>query len=152
MRDYEYYMQQALALAREAGDDQEAPVGCVVVDADGAIIGCGRNRREKEKSAVAHAELEAINDACKTTGDWRLSGCSLYVTLEPCPMCAGAIIMSRIERLFYGASDELTGSCGSVINLFMEPYGQSTQITGGVLADECGALLTVFFKTLREFQ
>jgi len=143
-------MEIALALAREAGADGESPVGCVVVDGSGAVIGRGRNRREGEKSAVAHAELEAIDAACKALGDWRLSGCSLYVTLEPCPMCAGAIIMSRIGKLYFGARDELTGSCGSVLNLFMEPYGHTTQITGGILADECSALLTGFFKALRE--
>ena len=147
--NHELYMFAALSLAREAGEDGEAPVGCVVVDADGAVIGSGRNRREKHKCATAHAELEAIGAACAATGDWRLSGCSLYVTLEPCPMCAGAVIMSRIDKVFYGARDELTGSCGSVINLFMEPYGHSTQITGGILADECSALLKEFFKKLR---
>jgi len=145
-------MSIALELARESSEDGEAPVGCVVIDAYGAIIGRGRNRREKEKSATAHAELEAINEACKMLGDWRLHGCSLYVTLEPCPMCAGAIIMSRIDRVFYGARDELTGSCGSIINLFMEPYGQKTQITGGILSDKCSALLTGFFKELREMR
>jgi len=150
MHDNEHYMQIALSLAQEAGTDGEAPVGCVIVDSSGSIIGRGRNRREKNKSALAHAELEAIEDACKKLGDWRLSGCSMYVTLEPCPMCAGAIIMSRISKLFFGAKDELTGSCGSVINLFMEPYGQSIQITGDILADECGELLTSFFKNLRE--
>ena len=150
MQIYEHYMEIALALAREAGADGESPVGCVVVDGSGAVIGRGRNRREREKSAVAHAELEAIDSACKAIGDWRLPGCSLYVTLEPCPMCAGAIIMSRIGKLYFGARDELTGSCGSVLNLFMEPYGHTTQITGGILADECSALLTGFFKALRE--
>jgi len=149
MEKHEQFMQVALTLAREAGNDSEAPIGCVVVDADGTIIGRGRNRREKEKSAISHAEIEAIIDACKTYGDWRLTGCSLYVTLEPCPMCAGAIIMSRIDKVFYGARDELTGSCGSVINLFMEPYGHKTQITGGILADECAALLSGFFSELR---
>jgi tRNA(adenine34) deaminase len=149
MLSHEGYMKSALTLAEEARDDEEAPVGCVVVDDFGIVIGRGRNRREKKMSALAHAELEAIEDACKTLGDWRLFGCSLYVTLEPCPMCAGAIIMSRISRVFYGARDELTGSCGSVINLFMEPYDQKTQITGGILADECGALLSEFFKNLR---
>jgi len=148
-KDHEHYMSIALALAREAGEDGEAPVGCVIVDAGGAVVGCGRNRREKAKSAVAHAELEAIAAACKSLGDWRLSGCSMYVTLEPCPMCAGAIIMSRIEKIFYGARDELTGSCGSVINIFMEPYENSTQITGGILAGDCSALLTGFFRKLR---
>jgi len=151
MRDHDqYYMQLALTLAHEAYEDGETPVGCVVVDSSGAVIGRGRNRREKERVTTAHAELEAIEDACKTLGDWRLDGCSLYVTLEPCPMCAGAVIMSRISKLFYGARDELTGSCGSVINLFMEPYGQFTQITGSILADECGDLLTGFFRDLRK--
>jgi len=150
MRINEKYMRQALSLAQEAGADGEAPVGCVVVDATGNVIGRGRNRREKETSATAHAELEAIAEACKTIGDWRLADCSLYVTLEPCPMCAGAVIMSRIDKLCYGARDELTGSCGSVINLFMEPYGQNTQIIGGILAEECAELLSAFFKTLRD--
>jgi tRNA(adenine34) deaminase len=150
MNDQEYYMSIALQLAQEAGTDDEAPVGCVIVDANGAVIGRGRNRREKSKSALAHAELEAIEDACNTLGDWRLSGCSLYVTLEPCPMCAGAVIMSRIDKLFYGAKDEVTGSCGSVINLFMEQYGQSTQVTGGILADRCGDMLSDFFRKLRD--
>ena len=150
MRINEKYMRQALSLAQEAGADGEAPVGCVIVDATGNVIGRGRNRREKETSATAHAELEAIAEACKTIGDWRLADCSLYVTLEPCPMCAGAVIMSRIDKLCYGARDELTGSCGSVINLFMEPYGQNTQIIGGILAEECAELLSAFFKTLRD--
>jgi len=142
-------MSIALSLAKEAGKGGEAPVGCVVVNADGDIIGRGRNRREKEKSALAHAELEAINEACKSLGDWRLNGCSLYVTLEPCPMCAGAIIMSRIDRVFYGAKDDVTGSCGSVINLFMESYGHGAQIVGGVMAEECSELLSGFFKGIR---
>ena len=150
MKDHEHYMQLALSFAREAGADGEAPVGSVVIDADGVVIGRGRNRREKEKNALAHAELDAIAEACKTIGDWRLNGCSLYVTLEPCPMCAGAVIMSRIDKLYFGARDELTGSCGSVINLFMEQYGQSTQVTGGILADECSVLLTEFFRGLRD--
>ena len=150
MNDQEYYMSIALRLAQEAGADGEAPVGCVIVDEFGGVIGRGRNRRMKAKSALAHAEMEAIEDACNTLGDWRLSGCSLYVTLEPCPMCAGAIIMARLDKLFYGAREETTGSCGSVINLFMEPYGQSTKIVGGILSDECGELLTAFFKKLRE--
>ena len=149
MDDHEYYMSIALQLAQEAGADGEAPVGCVVVDEFGAVIGRGRNRREKIKSALAHAELEAIEDACNTLGDWRLTDCSLYVTLEPCPMCAGAVIMSRIDKLFYGARDEATGSCGSVLNLFMESYGQSTHVVGGILADECGVLLSEFFRDLR---
>jgi tRNA(adenine34) deaminase len=142
-------MRIALDLAREGAEDGETPVGCVVVGADGEIIGKGRNRREKERNATAHAEIEAINEACKTLGDWRLSGCAMYVTLEPCPMCAGAAIMSRIGELCYGARDELTGSCGSVVNLFMEAYGHKTAVTGGILADECGGLLTEFFAKRR---
>ena len=147
--DHEFYMRSAIELARDAALDGETPVGCVVVGSGGAIIGRGRNRRERGKNATAHAELEAISDACRTIGDWRLSGCSLYVTLEPCPMCAGAVIMSRIAKVFFGARDELTGSCGSVVNLFMEVYGHSTQITGGILVDECSALLSGFFRELR---
>ena len=150
LEDQEYYMSIALQLAHEAKVDGEAPVGCVVIDNFGAVIGRGRNRREKIKSALAHAELEAIEDACNTLGDWRLTDCSLYVTLEPCPMCAGAVIMTRIDKLFYGARDEITGSCGSVVNLFMEDYGQSTQVVGGILADECGVLLSEFFRDLRK--
>ena len=149
MDNHEKYMEEALLLAQEAATDGEAPVGCVIIDASGAVVGRGRNRREKNISAIAHAEIEAIENACSTLGDWRLDGCSLYVTLEPCPMCAGAIIMSRIDKLYFGARDELTGSCGSVINLFMEPYGHSTQVTGGILASECGAILKEFFKKLR---
>ena len=147
--EQERYMSLALELARKAGKDGEAPVGCVITDSDGNVIGSGRNRREKLKTAICHAEIEAIENACKTLGDWRLSGCCLYVTLEPCPMCAGAIIMSRLSKVFYGARDELTGSCGSVINLFMEPYGHNTQIVGGILAKESSMLLSGFFKNIR---
>ena len=143
------YMKIALELAFEAGSDGETPVGAIVVDSAGVVIGRGRNRREKQRVSTAHAEIEAIYEACRTVGDWRLGGCSIYMTLEPCPMCAGAIIMSRIDKVFYGARDEITGSCGSVLNLFMEPYGHSTQITGGILGGECSALITEFFQKLR---
>jgi len=149
MRTHEEYMREALSLAKEAGEDEEAPVGCVVVNAEGEIIGRGRNRRECKRIATAHAELEAIENACKAVDDWRLCGCSLYVTLEPCPMCAGAIIMARIDKVFFGARDELTGSCGSIINLFMEEYGQKTQVTPDILADECSLVLSEFFDNLR---
>jgi len=152
MPDYEDYMRIALELAREAGNDGETPVGCVVTDPGGAVIGRGRNRREKNQNATSHAELEAIAGACKVLGDWRLTGCSLYVTLEPCPMCAGAVIMSRIAKVFFGAREKQTGSCGSVINLFMEPYGQTVGVTGGILADECSALLSGFFSDVRTGQ
>ena len=149
MQSHEYYMRIALELARESGEKRDTPVGCVIVGADGAVIGLGRNLREEENNAAAHAELIAIAGACKTSGDWRLSGCAMYVTLEPCPMCAGAVIMSRIERVYFGAREKRTGSCGSVINLFMEPYGHSVQVTGGILEDECSALLSGFFSGLR---
>ena len=143
-------METALSLAREAGEHGEVPVGCVIADPSGRIIGRGRNRRERDRSALAHAEIEAIAEACRETGNWRLDGCSIYVTLEPCPMCAGAILNARISRLFFGARDPVTGSCGSVINLFMENYGFSPEIRGGVLEDECSEILTDFFRELRE--
>jgi len=142
-------MSIALVLAQEAAEDGESPVGCVIADASGAVIGRGRNRREKKRIATAHAEIEAIEGACEAIGDWRLSGCTLYVTLEPCPMCAGAIIMSRIDSVYYGARDDVSGSCGSVLNLFMEPFGHKTRIVGGLLASECSELLRSFFKSLR---
>ena len=147
--DHEYYMRMALDLAKEAAADKETPVGCVVIGSTGIVIGKGRNRRERAKTAIAHAEIEAISDACNTLNDWRLTGCTLYVTLEPCPMCAGAILMSRISKVFFGSRDENTGSCGSVVNLFMEPYRNNTQITGGLLSNESSALLTAFFELIR---
>ena len=150
MNSHEKFMTMAIDLAIEAGKKNETPVGCVIVDSIGNVIGRGQNRREVKHSAIAHAEIEAISEACSFLGDWRLSGCSLYVTLEPCPMCAGAIIMSRIDKVFYGAKDDLTGSCGSIINLFMEPYGHKVEVTGGILAERCGALLTDFFTKLRK--
>ena len=148
--DNEHYMQIALALAAEAARDGEIPIGCVIVSGQSEVIGKGRNMREKDKCATAHAEIRAIADACKTIGDWRLAGCSLYVTLEPCPMCAGAAIMSRIDNVFYGAKESRTGSCGSIINLFMEPYGSKTRVVGGILEKECSALLSEFFKNRRK--
>jgi len=147
--NHEENMRKALMLAYEAAEKGEVPVGCIVVDAEGNVIGSGRNRREEDKNAAAHAEMEAIQNACKAVGDWRLSECSIYVTLEPCPMCAGAIINSRIKKLFYGAKDMYTGSCGSVINLFMEKYGHEPEITGGILEDECSEVLKEFFKKIR---
>jgi len=147
--NHEDYMRLALNLAKEAARDKETPVGSIIVNPDGIVIGKGRNRREKLSSAIAHAEIEAIENACKTLGDWRLLGCSLYVTLEPCPMCAGAMLMSRISKVYYGSREENTGSCGSVVNLFMEPFRHNTQIVGGILADESSALLASFFKEMR---
>ena len=147
--DREHYMRLALELAREAADAGEVPVGCVVVDSGGNVIGTGRNRREESHRADAHAEIEAIGMACKALGTWRLTDCTLYVTLEPCPMCAGAIINSRIPTVVFGAKEENFGSCGSVINLFEERYGHHPAIFGGVCADDCAGLLSDFFGGLR---
>jgi tRNA(adenine34) deaminase len=143
-------MRSALEQAEMAMAEGEVPVGCVIVDTDGNIIGRGYNRREKERNALAHAELEAINEACQYMNDWRLNRCSLYVTLEPCPMCAGAIINARISKVFYGAKEEVSGSCGSVINLFMERFGHSPQVVGGILEQECASMMTEFFRKLRD--
>lgn len=142
-------MHEALALAREAADEGEVPVGCIVTDGE-HIVGRGRNRRETGKSALAHAELEAIAEACRTLGGWRLWRCTLYVTLEPCPMCAGAIINARLKSVCYGARDEKAGACGSVLNLFMEDFNHKPRLYGGVLREECAALLQEFFHTLRK--
>lgn len=147
--DNEYFMDQAIALAKEAAQQGEVPVGAVVVLGD-KIVGTGRNRREKSKNALAHAEIEAINEACRTLGGWRLWQCDMYVTLEPCPMCTGAIINSRIKRLIYGASDCKAGSCGSVVNLFELPYNHKPEIVSGIKKDECAELLSEFFKALRK--
>ena len=144
----EIYMEMALELAREAAQAGETPVGCVITDPAGRVIGRGRNRTE-EKDATCHAEIEAIRDASGNLGSWRLEGCSLYVTMEPCPMCAGAVMMSRISRVFYGAKDAAAGSCGSVINLFMEDYGRRVQVVGGVLQEPCAKILGEFFQNLR---
>lgn len=145
----EFFMDQAIKLAKEAAKEGEVPVGAVVV-IDGRIVGRGRNRRETGKNALAHAEIEAINEACKTLGGWRLWQCDMYVTLEPCPMCTGAIINSRIKRLVYGASDSKAGSCGSVVNLFSLPYNHKPEVISGLKQEECAALLSDFFKRLRK--
>lgn len=147
--DYEEYMRKALNLANEAARNGEVPVGCVIT-MNGEIIGQGRNRRETDNNALAHAEIDAINDACGKLGGWRLSDCDLYVTLEPCPMCAGAVINARIKRVFYGARDYTFGACGGVMNLFEENFGHRPQLVGGLLADECSAVLKEFFKKIRE--
>lgn len=141
-------MREALILARRAASEGETPVGCVIVSPDGAIIGRGYNRTEAV-DATCHAEMEAIRDASKNLGTWHLDGCSLFVTMEPCPMCAGAILNSRISRLCYGTKDSRAGSCGSVINLFMEGYGRSPEIYGGILEEKCRELLSGFFKEIR---
>ena len=125
-------------------------MGCVVVSPTGEVIGAGRNRREQDRDATAHAEMEAIRQACRAAGDWRLTGCTLYVTLEPCPMCAGAILNARIPKIVYGAREEKSGSCGSVIDLFTENYGFHPKVYGGVLRDGCAHVLADFFRDLRE--
>ncbi len=145
----EKYMRAALDLAREAAAAGEVPVGCVVFTRSGEIIGRGRNRREENSDATAHAEVEAIRAACAALGAWNLSGCGIAVTLEPCPMCAGAIINSRLSPVIYGAKEPNSGSVGSVINLFEERYGHRPAVYGGVLAEECAALLAEFFRGLR---
>ena len=141
-------MDEALALAREAAAEGEVPVGCVIARR-GEIVGRGRNRRETGKSALGHAEIEAISEACKTLGGWRLWECTLYVTLEPCPMCAGAIVNARIPRVVYGASDAKCGACGSVCDLFSMDFNHHPQMTKGIREEEAAALLTEFFRNLR---
>lgn len=142
------YMREALRLAEEAGAAGEVPVGCVIVRG-GEIVGRGRNRREQDKTALGHGEIEAIADACKNLGGWRLWDCTLYVTLEPCPMCAGAIINARIPRVVYGAADSKCGACGSVCNLFEMNFNHRPQALKGVGEEESQALLDSFFKNLR---
>ncbi len=148
LNDHEAYMRLALALAREAAADGEVPVGAVIVR-DGEVIGTGRNRREKGRNALAHAELEAIDAACRRLGGWRLSGCTLYVTLEPCPMCAGAAINARLDRVVQGAADPKAGSCGSLTDLFTVPYNHHPALIRGVLEPECREELQRFFRDLR---
>lgn len=145
----ERFMRMALTLADEAAAEGEVPVGAVVVY-QGQVIGQGRNRRETAKNALAHAELEAIDEACRTRGGWRLFDCDLYVTLEPCPMCTGAIINARVDRVFFGAFDPKAGSCGSVVDLPALPYNHRPEIVGGVLEAACREKLTAFFKSLRD--
>ena len=142
------FMDEALVLAREAAAEGEVPVGCVIVR-KGQVVGRGRNRRETGKTALGHAEIEAIADACKTLGGWRLWECTLYVTLEPCPMCAGAIVNARIPRVVFGASDAKCGACGSVCDLFSMEFNHHPEVTRGVREEEARALLTEFFQNLR---
>lgn len=148
MEDREF-MEEALRLAAEAAAEGEVPVGCVIT-LDGRIVGRGRNRREQEKNALAHAELEAIDEACRTLGGWRLWQCTIYVTLEPCPMCAGAILNARVSRVYFGARDREMGACGGVMNLFMEDFPHPPALVGGVLEEECARVLRDFFRGLRK--
>lgn len=144
----EYFMKIALEEAKKAYDLGEVPVGAVIVQED-KIISLAHNLREIEKQAIAHAEILAIQNACTALGGWRLPKCTLYVTLEPCPMCAGAIINSRIDRVVFGAYDFKAGSCGSIVNLFELNYNHKPSVSGGVLQEECVSLLKSFFKELR---
>ena len=146
--DDSYFMGQALELAREAAAEGEVPVGCVVVRR-GEIVGRGRNRRETGRSALSHAEVEAIGQACAVLGGWRLWECTLYVTLEPCPMCAGAILNARIPRVVCGARDSKSGACGSVCDLFTMAFNHHPQVEFGIREEECAGLLTAFFQDLR---
>ena len=146
--EHEAYMKEALALAREAAEHGEVPVGCVIVHG-GEIVGRGRNRREEKHATASHAEMEAIAAANERLGSWRLDGCALYVTLEPCPMCAGAILNARIPRVYYGARDESMGACGGVLNLYMEGFPRPPQLVGNICGDECRDVLQSFFRTIR---
>ena len=146
---HEEYMRQALDLAREAAAAGEVPVGCVIVR-DGAVVGRGRNRREERQAAWSHAEMEAMAEANRTLGTWRLDGCTLYVTLEPCPMCAGGIINARVDTVRYGTRDDKAGACGSVLNLFEERFNHHPRLYRGPLERECQEILQDFFQGLRE--
>ena len=146
--DHQEYMRRALELARQAGEEGDVPVGCVIVR-DGEIIGEGRNRREEHGDATAHAEMEAIRQACGRTGSWRLHGCTMYVTLEPCPMCAGGIINARVDEVRYGAREEKMGCCGSVLNLFEERFNHKPRLYRGPMEEQCEEVLQNFFQKLR---
>lgn len=142
------FMLEAIKLAKKAADEGEVPVGAVIVK-DGKIVSRGKNEREKKQNALSHAEIEAINNACKALESWRLDDCELYVTLEPCPMCAGAIINARIKTLIFGAFDPKAGSIDSVINLCDYPYNHKPEIYGGICEDECHEVLKEFFEKIR---
>lgn len=146
---HEDYMSRALALAQKARSLGEVPVGCVVVWDDGSIVGEGYNRRETDADVLGHAEVMAIRRACQTLGGWRLHKARLYVTLEPCPMCAGAILNARIPEVHYGAKDPAMGACGSVFNLFEEDLGHRPRLYRGPLEAECAGLLRDFFAQRR---
>ena len=148
MNTHEKFMKKALGRAKTAAKHGEVPVGCIIVK-DGKVISGGRNKREFGKNALYHAEIIAINNACKKLGGWRLHECDMYVTLEPCPMCAGAIINSRIKNVYFGAPDKKAGSLGSVVNFCDLPYNHEPAVTGGVLEEECAEVLSDFFKGLR---
>ncbi len=143
------FLTRAIELAKIAGSQGEIPVGAVIVK-DGQIIGEGYNMREKKKNVLSHAEIEAINNACNFLGDWRLDGCTIYVTLEPCPMCAGAIVNARIKEVVFGAYDRTMGCFDSVTNIATLPFATGTIVYGGIKEEECKRLLTDFFEGVRK--
>ncbi|SDH67395.1 tRNA(adenine34) deaminase [Pseudobutyrivibrio sp. 49] len=150
LKTYEKYMEQALKEAKKAYNINEVPIGCVIVQ-DDKIIARGYNRRNTDKSVLAHAEIAAISEACKKTGDWRLEDCTLYVTLEPCQMCAGAIVQARIPRVVVGAMNPKAGCAGSVLNILqMHQFNHVCDLETNVLGDECKEMMTRFFEELRE--
>ncbi|EJR47796.1 nucleoside deaminase [Bacillus cereus] len=145
-----YFMQIAIEEAKKAEAIQEVPIGAVIV-LDGEVISVAHNLRETEQRSIAHAELLAIDEACKKLGTWRLEDATLYVTLEPCPMCAGGIVLSRVKRVVYGASDPKGGCAGTLMNLLTdERFNHQCEVVAGVLEEECGTLLTTFFRELRK--
>lgn len=146
----ERFMKEAVKQAKKAWSMGETPIGAVIVH-DGKIIARGCNKRELKKNSLCHAEISAINKACKKRGGWRLFGCDLYVTLEPCPMCSGAIIQSRIDNLYFGAYDKKSGCAGSVMNMFSDyTFNHNVSVFGGILEEECSAMLSEFFRELRK--
>ena len=147
----EHYMKEAIRQAKKAAALKEVPIGCVIVY-DGKIIARGYNRRTVDKNVLAHAEIIAMRKACRILGDWRLEGCTMYVTLEPCPMCAGAVMNSRLKRLVYGAFDDKNGACSSVVNLFEERFTHIPFVRSRILMEQCGGVLTEFFRELRMSQ
>ena len=150
MTSEERYMREAMRLAKKAAALNEVPIGCVIVH-DGKIIGRGYNRRTIDKNVLAHAEIIAIKKACRIIGDWRLEECTMYVTLEPCPMCAGAIVQARIPRVVIGCMNPKAGCAGSVLNLLKEPgFNHQAQVVTGILEEECSEMMSSFFTELRK--
>ncbi|MCI8428841.1 MAG: tRNA adenosine(34) deaminase TadA [Lachnospiraceae bacterium] len=150
MTEEEKYMKEAIRQAHKAWKLQEVPIGCVIVK-DGKIIARGYNRRNTDKNTLAHAELQAIRKASRAVGDWRLEDCTMYITLEPCQMCAGAIVQARIPRVVIGSRNPKAGCAGSILNLLNIPeFNHQVELTEGVLGEECSAMLTDFFRELRE--
>ncbi|MCR5544096.1 MAG: tRNA adenosine(34) deaminase TadA [Eubacterium sp.] len=150
MTEDEKYMRQAIRLAKKAGDNGDVPIGCIIVY-QGKVIGRGYNRRNKDKSPLAHAEIMAIKKASKIIGDWRLEKCRMYVTLEPCQMCSGAIVQARIPEIVIGCMNPKAGCAGSIINILdMPDFNHQVSITRGVCQQECSEMLKDFFKNLRK--